>query len=69
MPKGNFVLYTSPITPKSPRVLLQCVSHVTVKQLTVDMSLLLQNFSFSVCATKNPNYYLNVNIKFEYLVV
>ena len=33
-------------------LLLQCVSHVTVKQLTVDMSLLLQNFSFSVCATK-----------------
>ena len=31
------------------------VSQLTVKQLTVDMSLLLQNFSFSVCATKNPN--------------
>ena len=35
----------------------------------VDMSLLLQNFSFSVCATKNPNWYLNTNIKFKYLGV
>ena len=36
-------------------LLLHCVSRVTVKKLAVDMSLLLPNFSFSVCATKTPN--------------
>ena len=46
-------------------LLLPCVSRVTVKKLTVDMSLLLKTFSFSVCATKNPNEYLNTNIKFK----
>ena len=29
-------------------LLLHCVSRVTVKKLTVDITLLLQNFSFSV---------------------
>ena len=35
-----------------------CVSHVTVKTIDcwqLDMSLLLQNFSFSVCATNSTN--------------
>ena len=35
----------------------------------VDMPNLLQNFSFSVCATNNPIYLNDISIKFEYLVV
>ena len=44
-----------------PRIGALMIPRVTVKKLTVDMSLFLQNFSFSVCATKNPNLYLNTN--------
>ena len=53
-----------------PSLVPMCIS-CNSEKLPVDMPNLLQNFSFSVCATNNPNYtYLNdIDIKFEYLVV
>ena len=44
-----------PSTPTAMRILIL----LTVNKLPVDMPNLLQNFSFSECATINPNYYLN----------
>ena len=45
--------HTTP-TPLST-LLLHLVCHVTVNKLAGDMSLLHQNFSFSVCAANNSN--------------
>ena len=57
MLQGTFMPSYRPVLKFAAYGLLytSCVSRVTVKKLTVDMSLLLQNVSFSVCATENPN--------------
>ena len=45
---------SSGASPRNP-LLLHLVWHVTVNKLAGDMSLLHQNFSFSVCAANNSN--------------
>ena len=56
--------------PRAGALLLHLVWHVTVNKLAGDMSLLHQNFSFSVVlqAIQTSNIRI-INNKFEYLVV
>ena len=53
---ANVITPTAMPMPMAMRILL------TVNKLPVDMPNLLQNFSFSECATNNPNYLNDINI-------
>ena len=68
MSTGRYYTYYSRYGPAPSQMYISCNS--LKKKMPVDRPNLLQNVSFSVCATNNPNLYLNdISIKFEYLVV